>query len=310
MLLGVDVKDTIHTITLNARSIESMIGGGIPGNGKSSEVLCFLGSVAACYTPEQVQFLIWDGKHGVEFSWLNGSPYLARPVACYRDDSLDLMEWLQQEIKTRNKIFTKHDVSNLEDYLQLPNVKRIPYLVGIVDETQELFDFNPIKGKNQPPDLDLGSSNTSLGRSAGCPLYWFTQRPDRRAIPGQIDGKCGSRMAFLLQRDTDSELVLSGEKGAEKLMPKGDMLFKHAAGKPISLQGLKTERSDVEPHLFPDRAKPTAPVDDRLQRIHALRNQGIEADQIICQIWHVDLYSELWKEAAKEYLRLMSGVSS
>lgn len=73
---------------------------------------------------------------------------------------------------------------------------------------------------------DLIWSITKLGRWAWIHIILATQRPSTKVIDGQIKANIATRLCFALWSSTDSQVVID-ENGAEKLLGKWDMLFKH-----------------------------------------------------------------------------------
>ena len=66
-----------------------------------------------------------------------------------------------------------------------------------------------------------------------------TQRPDSKIMKGVLRSNIPSRIAFKVQKSTESKIILD-ETGAENLFGKGDMLF--SDGKEIKrLQGFLVE---------------------------------------------------------------------
>jgi S-DNA-T family DNA segregation ATPase FtsK/SpoIIIE len=73
-----------------------------------------------------------------------------------------------------------------------------------------------------------------------------TQRPSVDVISGLIKANVPSRVAFAVSSGTDSRTILDGN-GAEKLLGRGDMLFKPIdANHPVRLQGAFLSDEDVE----------------------------------------------------------------
>lgn len=253
-VIGVDIYGHLHTIPIESKSCYSIAMGGIPGGGKSSFILSLMGSIAATATPKECQFIVFDGKGGVELKKLDGSPYLKYKVACDRLDASSLMLTVRSIIKRRFDLFTETGVSDLDEYnAKVEPEKRLPYLLVVVDEFQELFDLNKTPSQPDEDDTDVENmaSNASLGRAAGVLVILSTQRVDGNSIPEQINSKVPVRIAFSLITADDSKKILSGRKGAENLLGKGDMLYlKPDTKNLIRLQGLHAEWGDIKPHLF------------------------------------------------------------
>jgi hypothetical protein len=236
LVIGVDVRGNLIEAPLNTNELESFLVGGMPKVGKSSWIKSMLASLIFRYPPQRISFVIGDGKGGVEFGFLSESPYLLKPVATTAKDASDLLKWLKQFTDERYKKFFEAGVNNLDDYNKQQPLK-LPYVLASFDEFQDLFDFKPKRGEDTP-DYENASSIASRGRAAGIIVVFSTQKPDRKLLPGQIDGKLGSRVCLAVQRDGDSEVILNGDPQGACLRPHGDLLFKAAGCEPVRLQGL------------------------------------------------------------------------
>ena len=85
-----------------------------------------------------------------------------------------------------------------------------------------------------------------MARAAGIHMILATQRPSVDVISGLIKANVPSRIAFAVSSGTDSRTILD-ENGAEKLLGRGDMLFKPIdENHPIRLQGSFISDEDVE----------------------------------------------------------------
>jgi hypothetical protein len=83
------------------------------------------------------------------------------------------------------------------------------------------------------------------GRAAGIHLIVATQRPDRDVITGLIKANFPSKIAFTVSSSVNSKIILD-EAGAEKLLGKGDMLYKPVgAMKTERLQGKYVSDGDI-----------------------------------------------------------------
>ena len=115
-----------------------------------------------------------------------------------------------------------------------------------------------------------------LARAAGIHLIIATQRPSVNVITGLIKANMPSRIAFSVSSSVDSRTILD-MGGAEKLLGKGDMLYKpQDYQKPARLQGSfvsDKEVSDVVAYLK-DHYGENAYDPDIEKRIHTVSLDG------------------------------------
>jgi S-DNA-T family DNA segregation ATPase FtsK/SpoIIIE len=86
-------------------------------------------------------------------------------------------------------------------------------------------------------------------RAAGIHLILATQRPDKEVMTGLIKANIPSRIALSVDSAINSRIILD-QKGAEKLLGKGDMLIKTAEDTEIlRAQGYFIDASDITQFL-------------------------------------------------------------
>jgi S-DNA-T family DNA segregation ATPase FtsK/SpoIIIE len=74
-------------------------------------------------------------------------------------------------------------------------------------------------------------------RAAGIHLVIATQRPDANIVTGIIKANVPARIAFAVQDQVNSRIIID-QPGADKLLGKGDMLYKTTdMNRPIRIQG-------------------------------------------------------------------------
>lgn len=120
------------------------------------------------------------------------------------------------------------------------NKDKLAQIVIIIDE---LADLMMVAAKEVESSI---CRLAQLARAAGMHLIIATQRPSVDVITGLIKANIPSRIAFAVSSGTDSRTVLDSV-GAEKLLGKGDMLFKSVdMSKPLRIQGAFISDKEVE----------------------------------------------------------------
>ncbi|CAD0141030.1 DNA translocase FtsK [Streptococcus thermophilus] len=221
---------------------------GSTGSGKSVAVNGIISSILMKARPDQVKFLMIDPKM-VELSVYNDIPHLLIPVVTNPRKAAKALQKVVDEMENRYELFSKFGVRNIagynskvEDWNAKSQEKQIPLplIVIIVDE---LADLMMVASKEvEDAIIRLGQK----ARAAGIHMILATQRPSVDVISGLIKANVPSRVAFAVSSGTDSRTILD-ENGAEKLLGRGDMLFKPIdENHPVRLQGSFISDDDVE----------------------------------------------------------------
>lgn len=244
--LGKAVNGTARTFDL-ARMPHLLVAGST-GSGKSVAVNGIIASILMKARPDQVKFMMIDPKM-VELSVYNDIPHLLIPVVTNPRKAARALQKVVDEMENRYELFSRFGVRNIagynakvEEFNAQSEQKQIPLplIVVIVDE---LADLMMVASKEvEDAIIRLGQK----ARAAGIHMILATQRPSVDVISGLIKANVPSRVAFAVSSGTDSRTILD-ENGAEKLLGRGDMLFKPIdENHPVRLQGSFISDDDVE----------------------------------------------------------------
>ncbi|BAV02183.1 DNA translocase FtsK [Lactococcus formosensis] len=244
--LGKALDGTIRTFDMTR--MPHLLVAGSTGSGKSVAVNGIITSILMKALPSEVKFLMVDPKM-VELSVYNDIPHLLIPVVTNPRKASRALQKVVDEMENRYELFSQAGVRNIagynekiEKYNAQSNEKyqTLPLIVVIVDE---LSDLMMVASKEvEDAIIRLGQK----ARAAGIHMILATQRPSVDVISGLIKANVPSRVAFAVSSGTDSRTIID-TNGAEKLLGRGDMLFKPIdENHPVRLQGAFLSDADVE----------------------------------------------------------------
>ena len=276
--LGKAVNGTARAFDLS--KMPHLLVAGSTGSGKSVAVNGIIASILMKARPDQVKFMMVDPKM-VELSVYNDIPHLLIPVVTNPRKASKALQKVVDEMENRYELFAKVGVRNIagfnakveefnaqSEYKQIP----LPLIVVIVDE---LADLMMVASKEvEDAIIRLGQK----ARAAGIHMILATQRPSVDVISGLIKANVPSRVAFAVSSGTDSRTILD-EKKKEKLLGRGDMLFKPInENHPVRLQGSFISDDDVERIVNFIKTQADADYDESFDPGEVSENEGEFSD--------------------------------
>lgn len=276
--LGKAVNGTARAFDLS--KMPHLLVAGSTGSGKSVAVNGIIASILMKARPDQIKFMMVDPKM-VELSVYNDIPHLLIPVVTNPRKASKALQKVVDEMENRYELFAKVGVRNIagfnakveefnsqSEYKQIP----LPFIVVIVDE---LADLMMVASKEvEDAIIRLGQK----ARAAGIHMILATQRPSVDVISGLIKANVPSRVAFAVSSGTDSRTILD-ENGAEKLLGRGDMLFKPIdENHPVRLQGSFISDDDVERIVNFIKTQADADYDESFDPGEVSENEGEFSD--------------------------------
>jgi len=216
-----------------------MLVAGATGAGKSVFINALLVSLLVKKSPKKMKLILIDPKQ-LELALYAKLPHLVMPVITDAKTASISLLWAVQEMDRRYSILKEFGVRNISGFNEklktatpsmLANIHQyyedqgaedyeLPYLVIIVDEFADLILTKA--GKEIEQNI---ARLAAKARAAGVHLILATQRPSVDVITGVIKSNFPTRVSFRVTSNTDSRTILD-KIGAERLLGKGDMLYK------------------------------------------------------------------------------------
>jgi S-DNA-T family DNA segregation ATPase FtsK/SpoIIIE len=233
IFLGKDVEG--RPLVYDMATMPHLLIAGRTGTGKSVCLNAIILSFLFTRTPDECRMILIDPKK-VELSEYGKVPHLMHPVVTDDKKAEAILAWAVDKMEERYELLRRARVRNIasyndlsweeivrrvnpeseEDRQQLP--RSMPYIVIVVDEVGDLI--MSMKKEVESHIIRLAQKS----RAAGIHLILATQKPTVDVITGLIKSNLPARICFQVASRADSAVVLD-EKGAEKLLGMGDMLF-------------------------------------------------------------------------------------
>ena len=235
--LGKDIAGS--PVLCDLSKMPHLLIAGATGSGKSVCINSIVCSLLYRTSPDQVRLIMIDPKQ-VELSVYNTIPHLLVPVISDPKKAAGALAWVVQEMLERYGKFSSQGVRNLAGYNKANQGtdKVLPNIVVIIDEMADLMEVCRKDVEESIRRL------AALARAAGIYMVLATQRPSVDVITGVIKNNIPSRIAFAVSSGTDSRTIID-INGAEKLMGKGDMLYKPAGASALRVQGCLVTDDEV-----------------------------------------------------------------
>ena len=224
--LGRDIMGNVKYVEIN--KTPHMLVAGATGSGKSVCINNIIISILMRTTPDEVKMVLVDPKK-VEFNVYDGIPHLLTPVVTDPKKASAALQKIVVMMDERYETFKNSGTKNIATYNEYidkelkknPNcgLRHMPFILVIIDE---LADLMLVAAKEVEDSI---MRITQLARAAGIHLIVATQRPSTDVITGIVKSNIPTRVSFAVSSSIDSRTILD-MTGAEKLLGKGDMLYK------------------------------------------------------------------------------------
>jgi S-DNA-T family DNA segregation ATPase FtsK/SpoIIIE len=197
---------------------------GTTGAGKSVFINTLLVSLIIKLSPKKLRLIMIDPKQ-LELALYQTLPHLIMPVVTDSQIASIALMWAIDEMERRYSVLKDFGVKNIEGFNKYyEDVDamdfEMPYIVIVVDEFADL-----VLSKSGKAIENSISRLAAKARASGIHIVLATQRPSTDVITGVIKANFPTRVSFRVTTNMDSRVVLD-TMGAEKLLGRGDMLFK------------------------------------------------------------------------------------
>lgn len=195
---------------------------GETGSGKGVLVQCLLLDICATNSPASARIRMIDPKAGIDFPWLRHMPHLDGDLITTREEAVETLAELVEEMERRNRLLADSGVTKLANYnKKVSPSERLPRIWLFHDE---LADWMMIEDYRDAVELNANRLGLKA-RAAGINLVFVTQRPDKDALPMQLRANLTNRLVLKVADKRNSILVLD-EPGAERLLGRGHLAAK------------------------------------------------------------------------------------
>lgn len=227
-----------------------MLVAGQTGAGKSVTVHAIINSLLYTHGPDMLKFILIDPKK-VEMIFYEGIPHLYTPVIKDVKKAILALRWAINEMERRYDVLVDNGVNSIDSYHKIvendkekkgeeSEKEQMPFIVIIIDELSDIM-------MQYPKELEAGIvSIAQKARAVGIHLVLSTQRPSVNVVTGLIKANIPTRVALSVASAIDSKTILD-MAGAEKLLGKGDMLYKTGSmAKPVRVQSAFISEDEVK----------------------------------------------------------------
>jgi DNA segregation ATPase FtsK/SpoIIIE, S-DNA-T family len=230
LLLGTNFKGEKQFLELSTQP--HLLIAGSTGSGKSIFESNLIASLTMLKNENELRLYLVDTKR-LDLTLFEDLPHVEM-VAKDIEDWYNLINSLIGEVASRNYLFEKSKVRNIQEYnlkQELDNKSKMPYIVLVIDELADLIEHDKEvrrsadKNHLEPKVIDSLRRLIQVCRAAGVHVIACTQRTSVDVVTGIVKTNFPTRISLKLPSATDSRTILDA-KGAENLLGNGDFLLK------------------------------------------------------------------------------------
>lgn len=221
----------LQHLNLGAGTSQHVLVSGKTGSGKSTLLHVLITNLALRYTPDEIELYLIDFKKGVEFKAYSrfALPH-ARVIAIEseREFGLSVLQRLDDELRTRGDMFRRRGLQDLKGFRAAEPDIRMPRILLIIDEFQELFTEDDRIAQESTLLLDR---LVRQGRAFGIHVMLGSQTlGGAYTLARSTIGQMAVRIALQCS-ESDAHLILSEDNTAARLLTRpGEAIYNDANG--------------------------------------------------------------------------------
>jgi S-DNA-T family DNA segregation ATPase FtsK/SpoIIIE len=233
LLMGKNTRG--ESLYLDLATQPHLLIAGATGAGKSIFTSQLILSLSLLRSPDDLEFILADTKQ-LDLVLFETLPHVSSVLRTISDIRMSL-EALLSEVRDRTEKMSG-TCRNVAEWNEVRPQEKFKYKILIIDEFADVVDadralLSDIEKKYRPESVEsLVKRLAQISRAVGVHIIIATQRPSVKVISGDIKANFPARIAFKLATMMDSRVILD-ENGAEKLLGKGDYLYKTATSDQI-----------------------------------------------------------------------------
>ncbi|MBN1394579.1 MAG: AAA family ATPase [Pirellulales bacterium] len=221
----------LQHLNLGSGTSQHVLISGKTGSGKSTLLHVLITNLALRYAPHEVELYLIDFKKGVEFkAYSRAALPHARVVAIEseREFGLSVLQRLDAELRTRGDMFRRRGLQDLKSYRAADPEARLPRILLIIDEFQELFTEDDRIAQESALLLDR---LVRQGRAFGIHVMLGSQTlGGAYTLARSTIGQMAVRIALQCS-ESDAHLILSEDNTAARLLTRpGEAIYNDANG--------------------------------------------------------------------------------
>ncbi len=252
----------LQHLNLGSGTSQHVLISGKTGSGKSTLLHVLITNLALRYAPDEVELYLIDFKKGVEFkAYARSALPHARVVAIEseREFGLSVLQKLDSELRDRGDLFRRRGLQDLKGYRNAEPDARLPRILLVIDEFQELFTEDDRIAQDSALLLDR---LVRQGRAFGIHVMLGSQTlGGAYTLARSTIGQMAVRIALQCS-ESDAHLILSEDNTAARLLTRpGEAIYNDA-------NGLYEGNHPFQVVWLPDNER-----DDYLERIDKLQER-------------------------------------